>query len=369
MNFLILVIFSAQECNISSIEADAFEGGIVILNLANNRMESFDMSWLGHWARRSLSFLDLSNNLLDTVPSNMALCSELKNIRLANNKITAFPESTLKGTKIHNISLEGNPCKSFDGLRLLIQTHTARMEELEKMIGVDSCARVEEGLPPLQACVEKLFTDRFDLFVAQARTCNNAILLAHKDSSGGVAEVDVALVTPGGRSLFQGAFFGEQKVGVSPATGGTVEARKPVDPATVFPTTDAGRRVMLSWLLSEMRYFLLDSAAEQAWTSIPLVEDKDSLHRIADIINPGVGSYQQRLSAAILDFVESFKLDDTLMSITPRDQMRILKSHPKYGVFLSGGGRVSVIADNSPAAADIAANFAAVGAEFILSSR
>ncbi|XP_009895274.2 toll-like receptor 7 [Dryobates pubescens] len=79
-----------------------------ILNLTNNKMKSFNWGSLQHL--KKLETLDLSNNLLTTVPRELSNCSStLHNLMLRNNRIQELTKHFLRGaSKLKYLDLSSN---------------------------------------------------------------------------------------------------------------------------------------------------------------------------------------------------------------------------------------------------------------------
>ncbi|NXN09200.1 TLR7 protein, partial [Indicator maculatus] len=79
-----------------------------ILNLTNNKMKSFN--WGNLQYLKKLETLDLSNNLLTTVPRELSNCSStLQNLMLRNNRIQHLTKRFLRGAfKLRHLDLSSN---------------------------------------------------------------------------------------------------------------------------------------------------------------------------------------------------------------------------------------------------------------------
>lgn len=97
--------------SLSFLPHDVFEAmppQLRILNLTNNKMKSFNWGRLQHL--KKLETLDLSNNLLATVPRELSNCSStLRNLMLRNNRIQHLTKHFLRGAfSLEHLDLSSN---------------------------------------------------------------------------------------------------------------------------------------------------------------------------------------------------------------------------------------------------------------------
>ncbi|XP_014815867.1 PREDICTED: toll-like receptor 7 [Calidris pugnax] len=97
--------------SLSFLPADVFQGmppGLKTLNLTNNQMKSFNWGKLQYL--KKLVTLDLSNNLLSTVPRELSNCSStLQELMLRNNRIQRLTKHFLRGAfKLKYLDLSAN---------------------------------------------------------------------------------------------------------------------------------------------------------------------------------------------------------------------------------------------------------------------
>ncbi|NXP16189.1 TLR7 protein, partial [Thinocorus orbignyianus] len=87
---------------------EAMPPGLRILNLTNNKMKSFNWGKLQYL--KQLVTLDLSNNLLSTVPRELSNCSStLQELMLRNNRIQRLTKHFLRGAfKLQYLDLSAN---------------------------------------------------------------------------------------------------------------------------------------------------------------------------------------------------------------------------------------------------------------------
>ncbi|NWW55500.1 TLR7 protein, partial [Pedionomus torquatus] len=87
---------------------EAMPPGLKILNVTNNRMKSFNWGKLPYL--KQLVTLDLSNNLLSTVPRELSNCSStLQKLMLRNNRIQRLTKHFLRGAfKLKYLDLSAN---------------------------------------------------------------------------------------------------------------------------------------------------------------------------------------------------------------------------------------------------------------------
>ncbi|NXF12004.1 TLR7 protein, partial [Smithornis capensis] len=87
---------------------EAMPPKLKLLNLTNNRLKSFD--WKNLYYLKKLVTLDLSNNLLTTVPRELSNCSSsLQELMLRNNRIQHLTKHFLRGAfKLRYLDLSSN---------------------------------------------------------------------------------------------------------------------------------------------------------------------------------------------------------------------------------------------------------------------
>ena len=82
---------------------------LIDLNLSNNRLTSLEGSGLE--LNTKLQILDVSSNLLKSLPDCLSTCSQLKILKASSNQITklGWPPSLLSSTRLSGVYLEKNP--------------------------------------------------------------------------------------------------------------------------------------------------------------------------------------------------------------------------------------------------------------------
>lgn len=82
---------------------------LLVLNLCNNRLTSLP-SELG--LLKKLQTLNLGLNLLETLPTSIAALKELRHIGLSDNRLTQVPFCLSRLTKLEKVNLDRNPILS-----------------------------------------------------------------------------------------------------------------------------------------------------------------------------------------------------------------------------------------------------------------
>ncbi|KRY85704.1 Leucine-rich repeat-containing protein 15 [Trichinella pseudospiralis] len=117
----------------TNMPAHAFDG-LDITELAIRRagLKTLHQSTFDHTLLETLITLDLSDNELESVPTNaLAKLRQLRRLRLSNNRIGQLPMDTFVGflsrSRIHSLNLAGNSMTNFAALA------TAALDQLEQL--------------------------------------------------------------------------------------------------------------------------------------------------------------------------------------------------------------------------------------------
>ena len=89
---IIILTFCVFELQINNIALKKFDGRILRLKV--------------------LEILDLSNNLISTLPESLLPLSKLKQLNLSKNSIRVLPESFIKSARVSNLDLSHNQVRS-----------------------------------------------------------------------------------------------------------------------------------------------------------------------------------------------------------------------------------------------------------------
>ncbi|KRX80420.1 Insulin-like growth factor-binding protein complex acid labile subunit [Trichinella sp. T6] len=113
--------------------AHAFDGlDITELSIRRAGLKTLHPSTFDHTLLETLISLDLSDNELESVPTNaLAKLRQLRRLRLSNNRIVQLPMDTFVGflsrNRIHSLNLAGNSMTNFAALA------TAALDQLEQL--------------------------------------------------------------------------------------------------------------------------------------------------------------------------------------------------------------------------------------------
>lgn len=116
------------------------------LFLSHNLIACFSSSSLTPWY--SLQTLDLSDNSLDTLSFDFAMCTALCRLHLANNYLDTLPGSLATLTRLTVLTLHGNPFHSLPTLRRFVSSNTQHTDTAKVL---DYLRRLRPEPPPVEA--------------------------------------------------------------------------------------------------------------------------------------------------------------------------------------------------------------------------